>query len=97
MITAVDLSPSYLYPSPSTGDTATISYGLGSPSHVIIRIYNETGRLVDSIEEDRGAGRQTTSVSVGRFAVGIYFYLLSSRSPGSPDVNEGARKFAVLH
>jgi hypothetical protein len=64
---------------------------------VSIRIYNETGRLVDSITEERGPGRHQTSVSVSRFAIGIYFYIFTAQADGSAPLAESPRKFVVLH
>jgi len=70
------LGGSYIFPSPTEGDFATIVYTMSSAGTAKISIYNETGRLVDSIEEAKLAGWQGSSVSVGKFARGIYFYVL---------------------
>jgi hypothetical protein len=87
----------YIFPSPSTGNTARIVYVMKSAGSVKIRIYNETGRLVDSIDEDNKAvGLQGSDVSVGKFASGTYYYVLTQIYNGSTEV-QGAHKFAVLH
>jgi hypothetical protein len=87
---------SYIFPSPSTGDTARIVYTMKSAGSVKIKIYNEIGRLVDSLEEDKPVGWQGTQVSVGRFAPGTYYYVLTQIYSGSTEV-QSAHKFAVVH
>ena len=86
----------YIFPSPSTGDTARIVYTMASAGSVKIKIYNETGRLVDSIEEDKPVGFQGSNVSVGSFASGTYYYVLKLVYADSTET-QSSRKFAVLH
>jgi hypothetical protein len=86
----------YIYPSPSTGSSARIVYTMESAGSVKIKIYNETGRLVDSIEEAKGPGLQGSDVNVGRFASGTYYYVLTQVYSGSSEV-QSTRKFIVLH
>jgi hypothetical protein len=67
-----------------------------SAGSVKIRIYNEAGRLVDSIDEDKPVGFQGSQVSVDRFAAGAYYYVLTQTYGGSSAVPV-TRKFVVLH
>ena len=86
----------YIYPSPSIGDNARIVYTMASAGSIKIKIYNETGRLVDTITEDKPAGWQGSQVSVGHFASGTYFYVLTQTYPGGNETRS-QRKFVVLH
>ena len=88
---------SYIYPSPTRGDSADIVYTMASPGTVKIRIHNEYGRLVDTIEEDRLKGFQSSKVSVGKFAAGTYFYMLSIKYDDGSTETKPRHKFAVLH
>jgi hypothetical protein len=69
---------------------------MASGGSVRIRIYNDAGRLVDSIDEDKPVGFQGSQVSVGRFASGSYYYVLTQVYAGSTSV-QSTRKFVVLH
>lgn len=88
---------SYIYPSPVKGMNADIVYTMASAGSVMIVIYNEVGRRVDTIEENKAKGWQSSHVSVGKFASGLYFYMLSMRyDDGSKEAQE-RRKFLVRH
>ncbi len=58
---------------------ATIAYCMPSPGEVIIKVHNQTGRLVDTLRETKSAGPQTSQISVGRFASGTYYYVITLR------------------
>jgi hypothetical protein len=93
---AADQSGSYIYPSPTRGDTARIVYTLASPGSIKIRIHDEIGRLMDTItEENLPAGFLSSPVSVGK--LGSDFYMLTIKyDNGTTDVQK-AHKFAVQH
>jgi len=88
---------SYFYPSPVMGDSGTIAYPLRSAANVTIRIYNVTGRQVDSITEAKAGGWQASQVSVGRFASGTYYYVITAQYQSGGSEVQAPRKFAVLH
>jgi hypothetical protein len=88
-------SGSYIFPSPATGDSADIVYTMASAGEAQIHIYNETGRLVDSIVEQKGSGWQTSHVSVGKFAQGLYFYVIHMKYDDGGKDTQGPHKFVV--
>jgi len=88
---------SYIFPSPVHGDTARITYDLSGPGAVTIRIYNEIGDLVDTIKDDKPAGPQISTVNTGRFASGVYIYLLSVEFAVGNTQHYAKRKFVVAH
>src|SRR5581483_7389504 len=67
---------SYLYPSPVTGNTARIIFGMEEPGEAEIRVFNANGDLVERISESREAGRQEIVLGVGDYAPGVYYYIL---------------------
>ncbi|HTB35285.1 MAG TPA: T9SS type A sorting domain-containing protein, partial [bacterium] len=88
---------SFLFPSPARGASAKVGYTLSAAGSVKILVFNEAGRLVDKVEEQKPAGFQTSALSTGKWAPGVYFYLCTL-SPG----NGAAQalplvKFAVIH
>ncbi len=70
---------------------------MASPGNVTIRIYNEAGDLADEIDDSKPAGLQTSQVSTGRMAPGVYYYLLSIRYDSGGSENQGVQKFVVIH
>jgi hypothetical protein len=88
---------SYIYPSPTHGNTATIVYTMVQSGSVRIRIYNESGRLVDTITDTKSSSLQTSPVSVGKFAPGVYFYLINMAYDDGSKETQAKRKFVVLH
>lgn len=87
----------YIFPSPTTGSTAGIAYYMAGPGLVNIRVYNEIGNLMDSQEERKSAGKQVTSIDVGRLAAGVYLYLLKMKYDNGTTEKYSKRKFAVMH
>jgi hypothetical protein len=65
------------YPNPFNAQTA-ISFTLPTASSWSIRIYDITGRLVDRIDGQSGAGLVTTHWHAGEAPSGIYFYRLAA-------------------
>lgn len=86
---------SYIYPSPSRGDTARIVYTMEEAGTVKVRIYNAGGNLVVVLDEPKPAGLQTTTVTVSRLSPGVYFYLLEREYASSSGQKIGPRKFVV--
>ncbi|HTB22152.1 MAG TPA: ice-binding family protein [bacterium] len=95
--TPVPASHSYFYPSPSRGNMASVAYDMSDQGNVTIRIYNQAAELVDRIDDSRSAGWQSSTVSVGRFAPGIYYYVLSMNYASGATEIDHARGFVVLH
>jgi hypothetical protein len=96
LIHASNRSGSYIYPSPARGQSADIVYSMASAGMVKIRIHNETGRLVDTIDEHQPGGWRSSKVSVGKFAPGVYFYLISMAYDGGKRETLLRNKFVVL-
>ena len=88
---------SYIFPSPTRGSSAKIVYTMVHAGNVRIRIHNEAGALVDTIQEDKPAGFQASQVSVGKFAQGVYFYLLNMNYDDGSKESQPAHKFVVTH
>ncbi|HTA17436.1 MAG TPA: ice-binding family protein, partial [bacterium] len=88
---------SYFYPSPSRGDSGNIAYNMADRGEVHIKIYNQAAELVDSIDDDEGPGWQTSSVSVQKFAPGVYYFIIEMDYASGATEHDPARGFVVLH
>jgi len=86
----------YLFPSPAVGSTAHVAYCMAESGLVKIRVYNEIGELVDALEESKSVGPQNSSINVGKFAPGVYFYLLSLHYDTGNTEKHAKQKFVVL-
>ena len=95
--TAVGPDAPYFYPSPARGETGAAVYLMKRSGEATLRVYNQTGRLVDTIREDKPAGRQSSLVSVGKFAPGTYYYVVFAKYSNGEDEVQAPRKFVVLH
>jgi len=88
----------YVFPSPTTGKTAGIAYWMTGPGSVNIRIYNEVGDLMQTLDETKATGTQGSTINTGDLARGVYFCLLKM---AYDDVNTSSEnyklKFAVTH
>ncbi len=87
----------YFYPSPARGDSGALRYEMAKAGDVVLKVFNQTGRLVDTVKETKSAGWQSSQVSVGRFAPGTYYYLLSIQYAGSDPEVQSPGKFTVMH
>ncbi len=94
------IGTSFIYPSPATGDSATIVYLMLGPGTVKIRVYNEAAELVATIEEQKQGGPQASILDVRNFVSGVYLYMVSMKYnstytyQGSTKI--GPKKFIVL-
>jgi hypothetical protein len=86
----------YFYPSPARGQSGAVAYNMKSSGTVTLKIYNQTGRLVDTVNDTKPAGPQSSSVSVGSFASGTYYYVLYIQYNSGSSETITPRKFAVL-
>jgi hypothetical protein len=87
---------SYIYPSPSKGALATVVYWVKRDGSVTLKIYNQTGRLVDTLHDLKSVGWQTSTVSVGKFASGVYYYVLYLQPSSGTAEMQAPHKFVVL-
>ncbi len=88
----------YIFPSPATGDTATIVYFMSYPGSVKIRVYNDAAQLVETVEEENlASGPQAQVIDTKGLATGVYLYIirLDYGSQGSTKI--GPKKFTVIH
>jgi hypothetical protein len=95
--TPIPVTHAYFFPSPVRGDTATIAYPLASSADVTIRVYNVTGHPVATLQESKASGWQATTLTVGNFASGTYYYVITAHYASGGTEVQGPRKFAVLH
>jgi len=67
-----------LYPNPSTG-RASINYNLQAEEHVELKIYNQSGKLIqETTLNNAHAGDNTEAIDLSNQAAGIYFCSLVS-------------------
>ena len=64
----------YIYPSPVKGPRATIAYQMKGPGRVRIRVWNAGAEWVAEVDECKPAGSQTSVLTVGDYAPGVYLY-----------------------
>jgi len=88
---------SYIYPSPARGASAKVAYDLSAAGHVEILVYNEAGRLIDKVEDNKSAGAQTSLLSTGEWAPGVYFYVCTLSPGNAPSQALPMVKFSVIH
>ena len=86
----------YFYPSPARGNTGDVAYNMKSSGKVSLRVYNQTGRLVDTVTDTKLAGPQHSVVTVGSFASGTYYYVLDLQYDSGSSETLPPHKFAVL-
>lgn len=89
-----DAGVTFLFPSPAR-DAASIGYTMAESGTVTIRVYNAGGRLVDTVEDAKPAGAQTTVVTTAKLSPGVYFYLLERKYGSGTSDKIGPHKFAV--
>lgn len=87
----------YIFPSPTTGSTASIAYFMAGAGQVNLRVYNEIGNLMYAQDERKSAGTQGSSIDVGRLAPGVYLYLLKMTYDNGSTEKYSKRKFVVQH
>ncbi|OGF45308.1 MAG: hypothetical protein A2231_11305 [Candidatus Firestonebacteria bacterium RIFOXYA2_FULL_40_8] len=95
-VPAVTFTP-YIFPSPTSGNTATVAYFMDSPGIMKIRVYSEVGKLMEALEESKSASTQSSVLNVGNLAPGVYFYFLNIRYDDGTTKNYPKHKFAVTH
>ena len=83
---AVTPGSGYVYPSPVMGGTAHFAYYMSEPGTVSIRVWNSAAELAATIQESKQSGNQTSSLDMGSFAAGHYFYIIEmSYDSGNQD------------
>ncbi len=66
------------YPNPFNPST-TISYGLPEAAHVRLDVYSILGqKVVTLVDEEQNPGRYRVQFHAGRYASGVYFYILTA-------------------
>jgi uncharacterized repeat protein (TIGR01451 family) len=85
---------SIVYPSPARGEKAFVAFYLDVAAVVKVRVYNQQGILLDTVEEYRDAGPAQLAVSTGRLAPGIYYYTVEVNVPGGRTMHK-PRKLVV--
>lgn len=87
----------YVFPSPTTGDTAGLAYYMEQSGIVKVRVYNEIGRLVEDLQESKGARTQGSTINTRNLAPGVYYCLLIMNYDDGTVKRYNRIKFAVLH
>ena len=85
------------YPNPFNPATA-ISFELREPGEIEIRVYDISGRLIDSPAAGRsfGSGRHSVLYQADRLSSGTYLYMIRFRSDTSGDVTSQTGSFTLL-
>lgn len=65
--------------------------------HVSLEIYNQVGWLAATITDSKGSGWQSSQLSVGKYAAGVYYSLLTIHYHDGSQESQGPGKFVVLH
>lgn len=91
-----ELKQTFAFPAPAH-DLANIGYTMASAGTVKIRVYNEAGQLVTTIEEAKPAGVQASVLTTARLAPGVYYYLLARTYDAGGSDKADMRKFVVVH
>ena len=78
-LTAKEFRLGQNYPNPFN-PTTTIEFALQEDGHVVLKLYDVTGReLATLLDEERKAGyNQSVAVDMSRFGSGVYFYRLEA-------------------
>ena len=87
----------YVFPSPTTGDTADVAYFMETSGLVTLRVYNEIGRLVENFEVSKPADTQGSTINTGNMAPGVYYCLLTMKYDDGTVKRYSKIKFAVIH
>ncbi len=91
----------YIYPSPATGNTATIVYTMAAPGSVKIRVYNDAAQLVETVFENKQEGPQSSIIDTKSLVTGVYLYIVqlnyNNQGANLGSTKIGPKKFVVLH
>ncbi len=64
----------YVYSNPSSGPTVSFVYNMAENGKADIKVWNASGILAASLEEQKPAGVQQSTLNIQAFAPGHYFY-----------------------
>jgi hypothetical protein len=95
-IPAPGAKAAFVYPSPAR-DAANIAYTMAEGGTVKIRVYNEIGDLVATVEETRTAGVWSSPLTTSGLAPGVYFLLVEKKYDSGTSEKAGMKKFVVVH
>lgn len=96
-IVVITPDASILYPSPATGDYATVGYRMARAGEVRVRVWNAVGDPVADLVEMKGTGDQTSRLTVREYATGLYFYQVVLRYNDGGTSELPTEKFIVIH
>ena len=69
------------WPNPVTRAATQVSYSIPSSQHVVLRLYDLSGREVQTlVDAQKPAGSHTVDVRAGQSPSGMYFYRLETKS-----------------
>lgn len=82
-LTELAAAPAVLTPAPDgTGATSTVSFTLSAPAHVIARVLDPAGTVVETpLDEQRPSGPNTFSLDAADLADGAYSLRVTARPP----------------
>jgi hypothetical protein len=85
----------FAYPSPARTGVVNLVYNMTETGRASIRIWNENGDLVASLDEPKLSGPQTSRIAIGGFAPGIYLYKIILYYDSNTEQRLNVRKFVV--
>jgi hypothetical protein len=86
----------FAFPSPAKGSAINVVYNMVDSGKAAIRIWNENGDLVATIEERKLAGFQKSRIPINNFAPGVYLYKVVMTYDSGNVEKLDAQKFAVV-
>jgi roadblock/LC7 domain-containing protein len=86
----------FLYPSPVHGQTATVAYYMSQPGTVSIRVWNIAAEFVAQLTDVKGPGPQTSPLSMGHYAAGVYLYKLQIQYADGGSEDYPLKQFVVI-
>lgn len=86
----------FIYPSPASGDRATVSYDMAESGTMDLKIWNDNGELAAEITDRKSAGVQVTPFDLTRLSPRVYFYIVTLSYDSGRVEKLKPRKFAVI-
>jgi hypothetical protein len=96
-LSALVAGTSLLYPSPATGDYATVAYMMAAAGTAQVLVWNAIGESAAETSERKAAGAQSSRLTVRDYADGVYFYQVVLRYDGGSTEKLPVEKFIVIH
>ncbi len=86
----------FIYPSPVHGQTATVAYYMKESGTVNIRVWNIAAEFVAQLTDNKGPGPQTSPLSMGHYAAGVYLYKIQMQYADGTSEDYPLKQFVVI-